>query len=191
MISLFRFHGKDQDVVRFGHVDPLRLEDWNVGTRKKSPLLVRISIDRILDELAIHPAIIQQCVSLGRRPVADNSLACALRGSQELDQLLLRLHCALAEREIGAEVRKAGIHLASAQLDDARRYTDDVRCGSLRKDPQRSSMRRQLLHVEHGEAVRREDLLDCNEGEIGKVLVVYRVDLALMRKDASGAGIPS
>jgi hypothetical protein len=44
----------------------------------------------------------------------------------------------------------------------------------MRSDP---AVRRKLLDVEQGEAVLLEDRLGGSEGEVGKVLVVDRVEL--------------
>ena len=48
-----------------------------------------------------------------------------------------------------------------------------------RVDPQRSTVSGQLLDIEEGQAVRREDALGRHEGEVGEVLVVDRVELVL------------
>src|SRR5262249_33984104 len=46
---------QDQNVIRLGRVDPLRLVDRNMRTWQKTTLLMRVSVDRILDEIAADP----------------------------------------------------------------------------------------------------------------------------------------
>src|SRR5688572_11026399 len=81
--------GKDQEVIRFCGCDYVGMVDWNVRPGQIMALLMRASIDGIIDEVRSHAAIIQQRVSFGGRTIADDGFSLILGLYQEFDQSAL------------------------------------------------------------------------------------------------------
>ena len=86
---------------------------------------------------------------------------------------------ARGEARIGRDVLEADLALM-------RQQAGDVRCHRMRGisaaeiDPQRAAMGRDLLDVEHLEAVARGHALDRDQREVGEVLVIDGVELVLV-----------
>ena len=66
---------QDQDVVRPGLRDALRGIDRDVGAGQEPPVLVRIAVDGVVEEIGPDAAVVQQGVALPGRAVADDLLA--------------------------------------------------------------------------------------------------------------------
>src|SRR5688500_10985746 len=68
---------QNQHVIRFRLSDLLGRQNRNVRPGQVLPLLVRIAVYRVLDEVGANAAVIQQGVALSRGPVTNYGLACA------------------------------------------------------------------------------------------------------------------
>ena len=99
---------QDQDVVGPRLGQPLGCVNRNVRARQKLAVLVRIAVDRVVQEIGADAAIVQQRVALARRAVADNLLAGAAGRDQELQQLALGLLDLLGEVQVGVQLAVAG-----------------------------------------------------------------------------------
>src|SRR5271166_2010798 len=138
--------------------------DGDVAARQEVPLLVRVQIAGVVDEVATYAAVVEQRVALGRGAVAGYAQAVLLEGDQEAEDLaLVRLHTA-AVAEVGLELLIARRPLALAQLACRVGFglAGIVRVASI--DAQRASVRGQLLDVEQPQAVRLEDASGGEEG---------------------------
>ena len=74
--------GQDEDVVRPGLRDPVGGEDRDVRARQELPLLVRVAVDRVVEEVRPDAAVVEQRVALARaRRSPRPSCRAAWRGS--------------------------------------------------------------------------------------------------------------
>ena len=93
--------GQDHDHVGSGLRDPLGRVDRDVRARSEPPVLVRVAVDRVVEEVGPDPAVVEQRVPLPGRAVADDLLAVAAQLDQQLEQRTLRL-AAPARRTAGS-----------------------------------------------------------------------------------------
>jgi len=63
--------------------------DGDQCSGQESSLLLRVAIDRVINEILADAAVIQERVSLGRRTIAGDGLAIALCLDQEFEQVAL------------------------------------------------------------------------------------------------------
>src|SRR5262245_46866480 len=61
---------QDQHVVRARLLDPLRRKDRDVRAGKKPVVLVRVPVDRVLEEVGADAAVVEQRIALAGRTVA-------------------------------------------------------------------------------------------------------------------------
>ena len=83
------------------------------------PVLMRVSVDRELDQVAPDAAEVEQRVRLARSAVADDALAVALQTDQELEQAPLHLVHTGRKAPVRLELRVSRAPLALEQLADA------------------------------------------------------------------------
>ena len=178
VISAAMFHGQDQEVVgpRLRHV--LRRMDREPHARQPRPLLVRVAVDDVVDEVRADPAVVEERRSLRSRAVGGHGLAVPLHADEELEQVALHRPDGLPERLVGLDPVEPGGPLALLQRLD--RLAGAALLGVAREDPQRAAVRRQLLDVEEREAVLAEQALHHEQRPVRVVLVVDRVELALL-----------
>ena len=81
--------GQDQHVVGPGLQDPLRRVHRDAGAGQEPPLLVRADVDRVVEQIGLDAAEVQERVALGRRAVADHGLAGLAGLHQEAQQRAL------------------------------------------------------------------------------------------------------
>ena len=82
-------------------------------------LLVRVAVDRVVEEVGADAAVVEQRVALARRAVAA-TLAVVLGLDQELEQLALGLLDLLVEAAVALERRRSPAAISRcAQLGDA------------------------------------------------------------------------
>ena len=93
--------GQNQHVIRPGLFDFVRMIDGNMSSGQEAPLLVGASIDGIVDEIGPDAAVIEERVSFGRRPVADDRLPLLSCGNQELENCSLSLLGSFVKRALG------------------------------------------------------------------------------------------
>jgi hypothetical protein len=109
-------------------------------------VLVRVAVDRVVEEIGTDPAVVEERVPLAWSAVADDLLALAAQTDQELEQGALGLLDVLGE--LGVTLRRAQALplFALEELED--RVGGLVRAaGVLGVDAQRASVRPQLLDV--------------------------------------------
>src|SRR5579871_1105667 len=82
---------KNKYIIRFSFLDFIRMINRDQCARQIIPLLMRAAVDRIVDEILAHTAIIQQRVSFSRRTVPGNRFSVALCIDEKLQNLPLRL----------------------------------------------------------------------------------------------------
>src|SRR3954447_24026247 len=110
---------EDEDEGRPGLVQPLRLEDRDVRAGQEASVLVRIAIDRVLEEVRTNTAVVEERVALSGCTVAHDRVARAFRPDQELEERALRLLDARREAAIRFERAIAGLRLKPRKLRDA------------------------------------------------------------------------
>ena len=82
-------------------------------------MLVRVAIDRVVEEIRPDPAEVEQRVPLSGRPVADDLLAVAAQLDQQLEQRTLRLAYPQGELPVALWVAQALRLLAEEELPTA------------------------------------------------------------------------
>src|SRR5512147_1618882 len=108
--------GKDQDEVRMGLFECLRMVNRDPGAGQELPLLVRVAVDRELEQVGADAAVVEQRVSLAGSAVADDAFAIATALDQELEQLPLGLDHPRRERAVSLEPVEVELPLAFGQL---------------------------------------------------------------------------
>src|SRR5262249_56782222 len=116
-------------------------------TRRSSDL-VRVAVDREIEEIAADAAVVEEGVALAGRAVAGDALSRALRRDEQLEKLALGLPHLFLERGVDGHVAVAEPLLARAQrvhplADGAARVH-----GRAHVDAQRAAVGPQLLDVE-------------------------------------------
>jgi hypothetical protein len=107
--------GQDEHVVRPGIADLIRRENGNMRARRVFALLVRVAIDRVVDEIGTDAAIVEQRIAFARRAVADKGFAVALRLDQEARQFALVRANPIGEIRIGPNPVQTGLALTDAR----------------------------------------------------------------------------
>src|SRR5882672_916462 len=102
----FQVPGQYQYVVGPGFDQFVRMQNRDMGTGRVLPLLVRIAVDREIEEVSADAAVVEQGVALARSAVADDALPGALRTDEKLQQRALGFPDLLGERRVGIERRK-------------------------------------------------------------------------------------
>ena len=139
-------------------------------------MLVGIAIDGEIEEVGANAAVVEQSIAFARRSVAADGLAFLLAADQELEQGALGAMHLLAEARIGCEVIQSDFALMGQEL----RHGAGLRVrriGPAKEHPERAAVGRDLLDIEHTQAVAPRQSLDGEEREVGKVLVVDRIEL--------------
>ena len=120
-ISSLRFHGQDQDVVGTSLLERLRMPDRDVGPGQELALLVRVAVDRELEQVGADAAVVEQRVALAGRAVAGDPLALASACDQELEQAPLRL------LDLSARTSRAPSSVSKPSVALARRRASSTR----------------------------------------------------------------
>jgi hypothetical protein len=141
---------------------------------------VRISIDGVFEEVLTDSAVIQERIALARSPVSDDDLAVALCGNQELQKPPFRFANLLLEIPVVRDRRSSYLSLVIEQTLCPVRYLAISRFARI--DSQGTSVRSELLDVEDGQAVVIEYSADGRKREIGKVLVIDRIELIVFHQ---------
>ncbi len=152
-------------------------------------LLVRVPVDSVVEKVRANPAIVEQSVALSGCAVPHDGLARVFRVDEEGEQLAFRLLYAGPEVRVGRHLSVTRLELAALQRVGALmdRVLLGIRMAGI--DPQRASVRGQLLNVEQREArAPRKHFSNSREGEVRKVLVIDRVELIEVHELHAGAG---
>src|SRR5947207_11966207 len=142
---------KDENDVWARPLDLVRVADRDVAPRQVAPLLVRVAVDREVDELGADPAEVEERVAFRRRAVSRDPPAVVLEPDQRLEDVALFLVDRFAETEISLDMREARPFLARFQLAD--HVGDGEGAGMACVDAQRAAMRVELVDVEHRQVV--------------------------------------
>ena len=130
------------------------MADRDLGAGQELPLLVRVAVDRELEQVGADPAVVEQRVSLAGSAVAGDALAIAAALDQELEQPPLGLLDPRRERAVSLEPVEAELPLALGQLRHPRRSTGLAAfLAAVRRRRSEPPCVAQLLDVEHLEAV--------------------------------------
>src|SRR5581483_3695828 len=86
---VFNVPRQDQNEVRFGLVYGLRRQNRDMSTRSELAVLVRVTVDGIVDEIRADTAVVEQRVAFARRSVADNRFARAFGLDEKVQQATL------------------------------------------------------------------------------------------------------
>jgi hypothetical protein len=97
---LLNIPGKDQDIIRSILPDPIRVPDRNAASRQIAVLLVRIPVHCIVQKIRPDPAVIQECVPLGRCAISDNLFPLILEANEKLQKITFYRLDLLAESQI-------------------------------------------------------------------------------------------
>ena len=144
--------------------------------RGEEAVLVRVAVDRVVEEVGPDPAVVEERVPLARRPVADDLLALAPKPNQEVEKRAFRLLDVLGEAHVALRRAETCLLLAREQLGyGPGRLVRAARL--LRIDAKRAAVRPQLLDVVDLEPVGAQDLGGRPEREVREMLVVDRVVL--------------
>src|SRR5204862_1565455 len=87
---------------------------------KEQSLLMRVAVDRIVDEVRADAAIVEQSVALGGRAVPHNRDIASLAIDEERQQLSLGFAHALGKVSVGLDLRDADRVLLGDQARHAR-----------------------------------------------------------------------
>ena len=175
--------GQDQDVVGTCLLERVGMPDRDVRAGQELPLLVRVAVDRELEEVRTDAAVVEQRVPLARGAVAGDR-ACPRAGGRSgtradatsVSSPAARTPCGPRACRIRAPAR------ARASSSTARLTASRALARSLRVEAQRSAVALQLVDVEDLEAVGREHLRRGEEREVREVLVVDRVELVALHE---------
>ena len=131
--------GQDHDHVGPRLGDPLGRVDRDVRPRRVLALLVRVPVDRVVEEVRPDAAVVEQRVALAGRAVADDLLALAPQPDQELEQRALRLLDTLGEARgsVSGSRRPCASSRASSSRDGRRpaRRPPSACCRKTRSEP--------------------------------------------------------
>ena len=143
---------QDQDVVGLEIVESGHRMDRHMHAGREPAVLVRVAIDRELEEVGADPAIVQQRIALARSAVAADHLAGILGRDQERQQPTFGARHPLGERGVGRDLAKALAPLAGEQVRNApgRRPR---RAGMREIDPERAAVGRELVDIDHAQAM--------------------------------------
>ena len=113
---LLEVPGQDQDVVGAVLLERLGVLDRDVRAREELALLVRVAVDRVLEEVGADAAEVQERVALPGRAVAGDALALAAARDEELEQAPFGLVDLGGERAVRLERVEAQGALALGEL---------------------------------------------------------------------------
>src|SRR5712671_431593 len=132
-----------------------------MGTRKKFSVLVRTPSDREVHKIGPDSTIVEHCISLTRRAIADNTFAGPLRLDQEFQKLALGFAHSRFEVSVVTERGYARVGLAFAESKKAIRwFLGRVLCVT-RINAYRAAMSRELFDIKDREAMRGENAFRC------------------------------
>ena len=171
---------QDQDVVGLERVDRVDRMDRDVHAGREPAVLVRVAIDRELEEVGADPAVVQKRVALARRAVAADrpcprpwprsgtTAGCAWCASPARRRT--RRSRRRASRRLRSRARRSDT-LPGRSAAPSRRARDRPAASRHGSDSSSTSISSQ--------AVPGRQALDRDQREVGEVLVVDRVELVL------------
>jgi hypothetical protein len=138
-------------------------------------VLVRVAVDRVLEEVGANAAVVQQGVRLARGAVAGDRPSVPLGCDQEVEHRPLGLLDPISEGAVGLERAQPGLLLAPPE----RLHGGGGSLASLRVlqvEPERAAVGRDLVEVDDRQSLGGEDAFGRREREVREVLVVDRVE---------------
>ena len=144
--------------------------------RQKLSLLSGAAIVNADNVIRAHPADIEESVALGGRAIGGDRLAFRLGARKKIQETLFTASTFSDEARITFDRIETRCALGAAHRLQARRRRTS-RAFAAHEKAQGAAMRRQFLDVESDKTVRGQNALHRHEREIGKVLVIDRVEL--------------
>src|SRR4051794_5562664 len=118
------------------------MRSWKVAT-----VLIRVPIDREVQEVFANAAVIQQSVSLSGSTVADDLLSLLLQVDEQFEQLPLGVANLLLELRIGLHLAVAKLLFPGSEFQQAARQWPTLVSGMSRVDAEGTAVRPQLLYI--------------------------------------------
>ena len=116
---IFEIPRQNDDVIRFGFGDSVRMIDRDVAARQKPPLFVWAAIHRVLDQILADAAIVYERGALAWGSIPGHGLAVTRGFKQKLDQCDLRVPYLYCEAQVALSGIQAGPLLIGEDLADA------------------------------------------------------------------------
>ena len=91
---------QDEQVVGTRLGDPLERMDRDVRPRREQTVLVRVAVDRVVEEIGADAAVVQERVALAGSAVPDDLLPLAAELDEEIEECALRLLHLLGEARV-------------------------------------------------------------------------------------------
>ena len=110
-------------------------------------MLVGTAVYGVIKKVLANSTIVQQCISLAGRAIADNRLAGTLGADEELQYLAFCFPDLLGKRGIGIKPRKSLIEFPLPERDHIGGDRQRLVFGVTGENPQRSTMRIQLFNI--------------------------------------------
>src|SRR5688572_7684823 len=156
--------------------------NWNACPRQKLALLMRASIDGVIDEVGPNSAEIKQRVSFGRSPVTHHRTPLVFCRDQELQKLAFGLFYFFAEAKVSLQIRDRASSLFGSQVLDSFFRPFAAIFLMPHVNSQRPPMSRKFVDVENGQSMSSHDLAHGMEREVREMLMVNRVKLILIHQ---------
>jgi len=152
-----------EKIIRAGFANPIWRVNRDMRAGQIPLLLMRVSIDSISQQIVTDSTIVKQRVALCWRAISHHLFTLLFGVDQKSKQASFRSTHAFRKSVIGLQPVKAV--LAFLAKEACRSFGHSrVRCrGVARINPQRSAMRRQLLHVVYNKAIMSENPACCSE----------------------------
>src|SRR6185312_3752058 len=172
----FEIPGEDQHVVRLGLEQPLRRLDRQSHAGNVAPLLVNVAVDDEIEQLRPEPGVVEHDRAFGRRPVAGDVGAAALQVLQQGGQLRAdRGHAYREPRVIGKTVQAEALLALQVFRDGASRARV-----LFNEQAEGAAVNSQRLDAIQKQAVALEQIAQRGDREVAQVLVIDRVELAVI-----------
>src|SRR4030095_13301104 len=160
-----------QEKVWLRFADAIRVKNWDMSSGQKVALLVGVSVNCVIDKVCPNAAVVEKRIALGRSPVAGYRLAFLLRLNEEFQQTTFRLLDFFRKRDVGVKPVNPKQCFLLDKLIDGRhhlfRRIPSVTC----VNPQRASMRGQLVDIKNFQALLSKNPFDGHKGKIGEMLM--------------------
>src|ERR1700722_773498 len=154
----------------------------NIIARQKSALLGGAAVNGVFDQVFADAAVMQQRGAFARRSIAGNFLSLLCSFEQEINELKFGLLHLPREGLVARNRIELGILFIANDFLYVRRNRVSLAGSAACINAERTAVRLQLLYIEHSQPVRLHDLNRADQGEIGEVLVVDRVELIVFNQ---------
>src|SRR6185437_8536672 len=172
----FEIPGEDQHVVRLRLEQPLGRLDRQSHARNEAPLFVNVAIDDEVEQRGPESGVVEHDGALGRRSIARDAGAATLQVLQERGQLRADGGHAYGEARVVGKTVKSQPALA-LQVFPRRASRPRV---LLDEQPKGSAVNGERLDAVQKQAVALEQIAQRGDREVAQVLVIDRIELAVI-----------